>query len=38
MNLGILTKRFAPDPEIGSSQNRFQRPMATQQPCRQRGS
>ena len=38
MNLRIITKNYAADPEKGFSQNRFQSPMAAQQPCRQRGS
>ena len=37
MNLRIITKNRAADPEIGFSQNLFQSPMTTQQPCRQRG-
>ena len=42
MNLRIITKNHAGDPEIGCqnrfSQNRFKRPMAAQWPYRQRGS
>ena len=38
MNLSIITKNHAADPEKGFSQNLFQSPMAAQRPCRQRGS
>ena len=38
MNLRIITGNHAADPEKGFLPNRFQGPMATQQPCRQRGS
>ena len=38
MNLSIITKNYAADPEIGFSQNRFQSRMAAQCLCRQRGS
>ena len=31
-------QNHAADPEIGFLENRFQSPMAAQQPCRQRGS
>ena len=36
-NLTIITKNHAADTEIGF-QNRFQSPMAAQQPCRQHES
>ena len=38
MNLTIITKNHAADPELGFLQNRFQSRMTAQKPCRQRGS
>ena len=38
MNLTMITKNHAADPEIGLLANRFQSPMAAQEPCRQCGS
>ena len=36
MNLRIVTKNYAADPEIGFLKNRFQSLIAAQRPCRQR--
>ena len=38
MNSRIIMKNHVADPEIGFLKNRFQSRMASQQPCRQRGS
>ena len=38
MNLRVITKNHAADPEIGFLATLFQSQMAAQQPCRQRGS
>ena len=38
MNLRIITKNHAADPEIGFLTKSISKPMVTQRPCRQRGS
>ena len=37
INLRIIRKNHAADPEIGFLANRFQSPRAAQQPCRRVG-